>query len=76
MTYLQVWSRGEFFVREDIGKLFSGLCLVSLVLATCPKNRGDILERPRLDVIVACIPPMDISLDRISFVADDKAVVS
>lgn len=73
MTYLEIWSRTECFVREQICEFCSALRLVSLILVARSKNSRNILEIPLLDVVVLCIPPMDIPFDGISFVADNKA---
>jgi hypothetical protein len=40
------------------------------------KCSGDVHELPGLDVIVGVVPSMDIALDRIAIVANDKAFFS
>lgn len=74
-TYLQIRGRGKFLVCKQLGELLSGLNPVTLILVLGTKCHGQVHKVPFLNVVVALLPSVNISLDGKPFVADHKAVL-
>jgi hypothetical protein len=72
LNQLQVRSRRELLVGKEIGDLAPALDLITLVLARSPEGLRDVFPRPRLDIVVACLPAVDVSLDCVALVAEDE----
>lgn len=72
-THLQPAGTTELIIGEEVLQLVPGLDAVALVPSLASENLGDIGIVPRLNIIVARIPPMDVSLDSVTFVTNDES---
>lgn len=71
-THPKVVGIIESLISEQLVKLITGLNAVALVAIFGTENLGNIEEVPGLYVIVFCIPAVDVSLDSVTVVANDK----
>lgn len=73
-SYLELFCGGKFLIPEQMEKLLLGTDLVRLVLIRAStKGRNEVLELPLLDVVVLCVPSVDIALDGVALVANHKS---
>lgn len=73
-TYLQARGGGEGLVSKELSQLIASLDLITLVFLR-PERSGDILELPRLNVVVFVLPAMNVPLNSISVVAYHESEV-
>lgn len=74
LSYLEALRVAEALVGKQLVQLIPSLDPVTLVSVLGAKDLGDIGKVPGLDVVVASIPSMDVSLDGVALVADHKAM--
>lgn len=72
-THLKIWGIIEVFACKQFGELVAGFDPVTLVLVLRAKRRRQVHKVPFLDVVVTRLPPVDISFNGVSFIADHKA---
>lgn len=63
----------EVLVSEQLVEFVTGLDTVALVVVLGSENFGNVDKFPRLDVVVTCVPSVDVSLDSVTIVANNKA---
>lgn len=71
-TYLETLRIAETRVGEQLVQLIPRLDPVTLVAILGTKDLGDIGKVPGLDVVVAGIPAVDVSLDRVALIANHE----
>lgn len=62
----------EGLVGKQLVELITGLDAVALVVILGSEDLGDVRKVPGLNVIVSCIPTVDVSLDGVTLVANHK----
>lgn len=74
MAYLKSAWVTELRIGEQVLQLVSGLDAANLVRIPGSENLRDIGIVPGLDVIIARFPSVNVSLNGVTFVADDESV--
>lgn len=73
ITHSKHVGRVEVLVSEQLVELITSLDTVALVVVLGSEDLGDIGKVPWLDIVVSCVPSMDVSLDSVAVVADNEA---
>jgi hypothetical protein len=73
ITHSKLVGHVEVLVSEQLVELITGLDTVALVVVLGSEDLGDAGKVPWLDVVVSCVPSMDVSLDSVAIVADNEA---
>ena len=63
----------ELLIRKELVQLVPGLDAASLVAVTSTKYLGNVRKVPGLNVVVAGIPTVDVSLNGVALVANNKS---
>lgn len=71
-TYSKLVGHVEVLVSEQLVKFVTGLDTVALVVVLGSEDCGDVGKFPRLDVVVTCVPSVDVSLDGVAIVANNE----
>lgn len=72
-THSKLVGHVEILVSEQLVEFVTGLDTVALVVVLGSKDCGNVGKFPRLDVIVTCVPSVDVSLDSVAIVANNEA---
>lgn len=72
-AYLETAWTAKVLIGKEVFQLVSGLDAVALVPFCTSENLGNIGIVPRLDVIVALLPSVDVPLNSVTFVANDES---
>lgn len=72
-THSKLVGHVEVVVSEQLVKFVTGLDTVALVVVLGTEDCGNVGKLPRLDVVVTCVPSVDVSLDGVAVVANNKA---
>jgi hypothetical protein len=73
LTHSKLVGHVEVLVSEQLGKFVTSLDTVALVIVLGSEDFGDVGEFPWLDIVVFCVPSVNVSLDGVTFVADNEA---
>lgn len=74
MAYLKSAWVTELLIGEQVLQLVSGLDAANLVRIPGSENLRDVGIVPGLDVIIARFPSVNVSLNGVTFIADDESV--
>jgi hypothetical protein len=72
-THSKLVGHVEILISEQLVEFVTGLDTVALVVVLGSEDCGNVGKFPRLDVIVNCVPSVDVSLDSVAIVADNEA---
>lgn len=74
MSYLKLFCGRKLLVPQQVEQLMLGTDLVRLILIrTGTKDGNKVLKFPRLDIVIYCVPPVNVSLDGVTLVANHEA---
>lgn len=74
-TDLQVRCRRKFLVLEEVLQFLLSLHLKNVrLLGICAEDADEVFVFPLLDVVVTRIHTVDVTLNRVAFIADNKSI--
>lgn len=71
-THSKLVGHVELLVSEQLVEFVTGLDTVALVVVLGSEDCGNVGKFPRLDVVVTCVPSVDVSLDSVAIVANNE----
>lgn len=73
ITHSKLVGNVEFLLGEQLVEFVTGLDTIAcVVVLVSSEDLGNVGKVPWLDVVVTCVPSMDVSLNSVAVVADNE----